>query len=89
MNEQAFRRKLAADGFPDPVLVERDSTYGLDVHQHPFEAYALILDGDITIEVDGRPTTYRAGQTFRLPANCPHRENAGAQGVRYLSGRKG
>lgn len=88
MNEEEFRRSLAAGGFAGPVMVERDSSYGLDVHQHPFEAYALILEGEITIEVDGKPTTYRAGETFRLPAQCPHRERAGAQGVRYLSGRK-
>ena len=88
MNEQEFRQKLAADGFPEPVLVARDAAYGLDTHQHPFEAYALTLEGEFTVEVDGKPTVYRQGETFRLPPGCPHREFAGPQGARYLSGRK-
>lgn len=88
MTESEFRQKLAAEKFPQPVAVERDATYVLDTHQHPFEAWALVTDGDITLEVDGKKTTYRAGETFRLPPNLPHREAAGAQGVKYLSGRK-
>jgi quercetin dioxygenase-like cupin family protein len=88
MNEEQFRGELARDGFPAPVLVERDSTYALDAHQHPFEAFALIIEGEITIEVNGVKTEYRQGQTFRLPPDVPHREFAGPQGVRYLSGRK-
>lgn len=89
MNEAEFRETLMAEGFPEPVRVERDATYALDFHQHPFEAYALILGGEFTIEVDGVKSVYKEGQTFRLPPHCPHREFAGAGGVTYLSGRKG
>lgn len=89
MNEQEFRQALRAEGFAEPVQVERDGTYRLDVHQHPFEAFALIEDGEIVLEVDGVRATYAAGQTFRLAAGTPHREFAGPRGVRYLSGRKG
>lgn len=88
MTEQEFRLELGAQGFAEPVPVQRDAGYALDVHQHPFEAYALITQGEFVIEAGGLRTTYRAGQTFRLPAHLPHRESAGPQGVRYLSGRK-
>jgi quercetin dioxygenase-like cupin family protein len=88
MTEQEFRQVLAAQQFADPVAIERDHGYALDVHEHPFEAFALILDGEITLEVADVTTTYRPGDTFRLAAHTPHRESVGASGVRYLSGRK-
>lgn len=88
MTEQEFRQALAAERFAEPVLVQRDAGYALGVHEHPFEAFALITAGDITLEVGGRSTTYRTGQTFRLAARTPHTEAAGPTGVRYLAGRK-
>ena len=88
MTEQEFRQALVADGFAEPVQVERDASYALGVHQHPFEAFAFITAGEITLDVDGRRTTYRPGDTFRLAAGTPHLEAAGPNGVRYLSGRK-
>ncbi len=88
MTEQEFRQALAAEQFAPPVAVERDASYRLDVHDHSFEAFALITSVEITLEVDGARTTYAAGQTFRLPARTPHREFAGPQGVRYLAGRR-
>ena len=88
MTEQDFRQALAAEQFADPADVTRDATYALDDHTHPFEAFALVTAGEITLEVAGRRTTYRPGDTFRLAAGTPHREAAGPAGVRYLSGRK-
>jgi len=88
MTEAQFRQVLAAEQFAEPVPMERDRGYALDVHEHPFEAFALIVDGEITLEVESLTTTYQAGDTFRLAAHTPHRESVGPRGVRYLSGRK-
>jgi quercetin dioxygenase-like cupin family protein len=88
MTEHEFRQVLATEQFAPAVEIGRDPGYSLDLHDHPFEAFALIVDGEITLEVGGQPTTYRPGDTFRLAAGTPHRESAGPAGVRYLSGRK-
>ena len=88
MTEASFRAGLQAAGFPPPVAVERDATYRLGNHAHDFEAWALVTQGDITIEVAGTATRFAAGRSFRLPAGTPHQEWAGPQGVRYLAGRK-
>ena len=85
---ERFREGLQAAGFPPPVVVERDGTYALDDHTHPFEAWALILEGEFIIEVDGVATHFPAGRSFRLPAGVPHKERVGPQGARYLAGRK-
>ncbi len=87
-NREAFLEGLQAAGFPPPVPLERDASYALDVHTHPFEAWGLILEGEFVIEVDGVATRFPAGRSFRLAAGVAHKEWAGPQGARYLAGRK-
>jgi quercetin dioxygenase-like cupin family protein len=42
-------------------------------HTHPGEEVAYILEGEITLEVDGKPPqALKAGDTFFLPANTVH-----------------
>ena len=48
MTETEFRVMLASAGFDTVVLVEREPG-SLDTHTHPFEARALIIDGEISI----------------------------------------
>ncbi|MDL4915364.1 MAG: cupin [Enterobacterales bacterium endosymbiont of Blomia tropicalis] len=88
MTEQEYRKLLAERGFDEPVLVERNPKTQLDNHIYSFEAMALIISGDITIFTEYSETTYHAGETFHLPPDVPYREEFGAQGVTYLSGRK-
>lgn len=87
MTETEFRTLLASEGFDAVVLVEREPG-SLDTHTHPFEARALILDGEITLVSKHGEQHFRPGDTFHLAANEPHTESYGPQGVRYLAGRK-
>ena len=88
MNREAFEAELAAHGYAPAVLMEKPVGYAMDVHQHPFDAFALITAGEITLEVAGVQTSYPAGSTFQLPAQTPHKESALLQGVSYLAGRR-
>lgn len=88
MTVDDFIAQARAQGFAEPVRVERDGTYQLGEHSHPFEAFAFITEGEISLEVAGVTTRYPAGATFRLAPGTPHREWAGADGVRYLSARR-
>ena len=88
MTEQEFRKMMAEHGVETIVEVEREANGSLDTHTHPFEANALILDGEITLVAEGKTIHCKAGDTFRLGANIPHTEQYGPQGVRYLAGRK-
>ncbi|MEY4713511.1 MAG: hypothetical protein RIS88_2961 [Pseudomonadota bacterium] len=89
MSREVFLAGLAAAGFPPPVPVTRDASYALGDHAHDFEAWALVTEGELTIEVAGIATRFLAGRSFRLPADTSHKEWAGPQGVQYLAGRKG
>jgi mannose-6-phosphate isomerase-like protein (cupin superfamily) len=88
MKREDFEAALASQGYAPAVLMQQPIGYAMDVHQHPFDAFALITQGEITIEVDGVSSSYSAGTTFQLPANTPHKESALLQGVSYLAGRR-
>ena len=87
MSPEFFLQQLAEEGFTQVVTVERGAGE-LAEHAHPFAAKALILAGEIRLEIAGRVARYQAGQIFHLPADTPHRESYGPAGVRYPVGRK-
>ena len=57
-------------------------------HAHPFDVRALVLNGDITLTVEGIDYAYRAGDIFVMPAGHLHAETVGPDGVEYLVGRR-
>lgn len=87
MQRETFIRSLADEGFPEPVVVTRESGV-MEVHAHPFEAKALVIEGELHIRVGDEERRYAAGDVFHLAANLPHAERYGPQGVQYLVGRK-
>ncbi|OWW21663.1 cupin domain-containing protein [Noviherbaspirillum denitrificans] len=88
MDRDAFVALLAQEGFKELVTVEREPDGGLDTHTHPFEAKALILDGEIRIVCGSAESVYGPGDIFHLMADEPHTEYYGPRGVRYLVGRR-
>ena len=88
MEQQEFLDTLKAEGYAEPVLVQRAPDGRLDDHAHPFEAKALILTGEIRIHAGGEIKIYRAGDVFHLRRDEAHRESYGPDGVAYLSGRR-
>ncbi len=88
MDQITFETRLRNEGFSQTVIVEREANGRLGLHTHPFEALALILAGEIRIDVDGESRLYRVGEVFHLAAAEPHSESYGPDGVRYLVGRR-
>jgi quercetin dioxygenase-like cupin family protein len=47
-------------------------------HTHPGEEVSVVLEGELTLEVTGKPTvTIKAGQAFTVPAGVVHNATAG------------
>jgi uncharacterized cupin superfamily protein len=86
MKDEHFETALRRDGFDD--VQRRRVAPGTRVpeHAHPFDVRALVLDGEITLTVDGEDQVYREGDIFVLPAGHRHGESVGAAGVQYLFG---
>ncbi len=87
MTKEEFEQMLAGCNVQEIVEVTREPNGSMDTHSHPFEARALILEGEITVIAEGKTIHCKAGDTFHLAANVPHTEQYGPQGVRYLAGR--
>ena len=85
MDQTTFIEQLAREGFQPPVLVERKALGSLESHVHPFEAKALVIDGELRMRTAAGERRYGAGEVFHLAAHEPHSEVFGAQGVRYLA----
>lgn len=88
MNQHDFTEALRKDGFDTITTVSREANGALDVHVHPFEAKALVIDGSLQIDTGEIEHRYNVGDIFHLQANQPHSERYGPIGVTYVVGRK-
>jgi quercetin dioxygenase-like cupin family protein len=87
LKDEQFESAVRGDGF----AVERRSMPPLTVvaeHAHAFDVRALVLNGEITLTVEGEEYAYREGDIFVLPAGHRHAEAVGPAGVDYLVGRR-
>lgn len=88
MNAADFSEQVKREGFTTLVEVVRAPNGGLGLHGHPFQSKALILEGDLTLVIEGVESHYRVGEIFELAHEQQHVERYGPQGVKYLVGRK-
>ena len=88
MNRAEFESELRAQGYLDVVDRRMQANETNPEHAHEFDARLLVLEGEMTITSEGEKRTYRAGNTFAMTAGCRHTEHSGAEGVRYLAGRR-
>ena len=88
MNRADFEKKLAAEGYGEMVERHTEAGHFNAEHAHEFDAYVLIVDGEMTITHHGQVETFRAGDMCTVPAGTLHTEQCGAAGAHYLAGRK-
>ena len=87
MNPQKFEAELRRDDYR-VVMNSQVPNKIVGKHCHDFDAKALVLGGEITITLDNKARTFRAGQCFVVPARCMHSEQVGPEGVAFISGRR-
>jgi quercetin dioxygenase-like cupin family protein len=88
MDRIAFETELRAQGYGEVVDRRMDANALNPEHAHEFDARLLVLEGAMTIASEGKERVYRAGDTFEMSAGCRHSEQCGAEGARYLAGRR-
>jgi quercetin dioxygenase-like cupin family protein len=76
MNQTAYLEKLHKEEFPAPALVVREHSLFIDHHSHQYEAVALVLEGQIDINIGGAKKSCLAGDTFHLLPNQVHTESS-------------
>ncbi len=88
MNRAEFKTKCAAEGYGEIVDREMEADHFNGEHAHEFDAYVLVVDGEMTISRAGEPQLFRAGDMCTMPAGTVHTEKCGAAGAHYLAGRR-
>jgi quercetin dioxygenase-like cupin family protein len=88
MDPAELEEKLRREGFVH-TYVWRDrpgATY--QDHTHPAETAHIVLEGEMTLEINGHSRTYRAGERCDVPAGTVHAARMGSDGCTYLIGEK-
>ena len=79
------RTELRRIDYPDDhvsiqMLLEAPAGTAIPRHTHPGIESAYVLEGEILLEVQGRPDeTLRQGDSFQVPAGVPHGGRVGGQ----------
>jgi quercetin dioxygenase-like cupin family protein len=87
MNQSEFEADLKHEGYEVVYGGMRAGQFNPD-HTHDWHARVMVIGGEITITRDGRAETFGAGDSCFVSAGELHAENAGAQGVAYIAGRR-
>jgi mannose-6-phosphate isomerase-like protein (cupin superfamily) len=83
-----LKSRLCKEGFRH-AYVWRDAaeTFYPD-HTHNQLTAHIILDGQMTLTMNGKTETYRAGDRCDVPAGVVHSALIGPRGCQYLIGEK-
>jgi quercetin dioxygenase-like cupin family protein len=69
-------RVLARTAGGNVTLFAFDSGQGLTEHTSPFEAFAMVLEGSLSLTIGGSAVRAEPGTIVRMPANVPHAVDA-------------
>jgi len=82
------RKRLESEGFSH-IYVWQDGPHAYyPDHSHEGLTAHIILDGEMTLMMDGRSKTYRLGDRCDVAAGAVHSARMGPRGCRYLIGEK-
>ena len=54
------------------TLFSFDEGQGLSEHTSPYDATVLVVEGEATLVIGGKPLNVKAGEMVIMPANVPH-----------------
>ena len=80
--------QLHSEGFLHTYVWQDGPSARYSDHTHAVETAHIILEGEMTLTMGGRSTTYRAGQRCDVPAGAVHSASMGPAGCRYVIGEK-
>ncbi len=88
MEEKDLAEQLIREGYVHLYVWEDAPNVDHPEHQHRAESAHIILNGEMTLSMDGEARTYRTGDRCDLPAGIRHSARIGPNGCRYLIGER-
>ena len=86
MNLQSIEDQLRAEGFVHTYIWQDGPHAHYSDHTHATETAHIILDGEMTLTMDGRSVTYRDGEPADVPPGAGRSAHDGPTGCRQLDG---
>jgi len=85
---ESFRARSLEAGADE--VVERRWRPGqiVETHTHPFDARALVTEGEMWLTCGAGTRHLRPGDTFHIPEGTPHSERYGPEGATYWVARR-
>ena len=69
-----FEASLRQDGFDEILTRTWEPGRIVPEHSHPFDARALVVEGEVTLSWNGQTRIFRTGDVFVMNAGVPHTE---------------
>jgi mannose-6-phosphate isomerase-like protein (cupin superfamily) len=88
MNLPQLEEQLHVEGFRHTYVWQDGPNAHYADHTHAGETAHIILDGEMSLTMNGESRTYRLGERCDVPAGAVHSARMGPQGCRYLIGEK-
>lgn len=85
---ESFRQDALARGFNEVLERRWPPSEVVPLHTHPFDASALVVEGEMWLTVGGQTRHLRPGDRFELSADVPHDERYGIEGAVYWVARR-
>lgn len=87
MDRVAFEAELARDGYEtsESSIAPHQAR---PPHSHDVDVRLFILEGTLTLVRGGARESFGPGQTCSVDSGTPHEEHTGADGARYVVGRR-
>lgn len=83
-----FRAAALARGFQEVLERRWEPGTITGEHSHPFDADALVVQGEMWLTVNGVTEHLVSGGRFRVEAGTPHEEVYGPEGAVYWVARR-
>ena len=83
MTEQDYHADVAARGYEPAIVKQWRAGLLNDEHTHGADLYLYVLDGGMTVTVDGQARHLGPGDACEVPADIRHSELVGHEGVRF------
>jgi quercetin dioxygenase-like cupin family protein len=87
-NFDEFKTKALANGASEALVREYASNVVIDTHSHPFDADAVVTQGEMWLTCGDETRHLLPGDTFQLASGTPHSERYGADGAVYWVARR-
>lgn len=83
-----FRAQALAAGFDEVLERVWEPALEIATHTHPFDAEAIVTEGEMWLTCDGETQHLLPGGTFQIACGTPHAERYGPQGATYWVARR-